>query len=141
MKHFDTIKKGYNIKAQAVGGNGGANLGKKYPQPSKETIKLRGEGVSRVMKGKKKSPEHCLAISQARNGPDYWGNRQVFLKNKHTQKIISFNSRINASKYVKCSIDSLWRLLTGKTPVLLKTYVKCTDEEIKTWKQKNLLQY
>jgi group I intron endonuclease len=137
IAYYNSINNGYNIKAQAIGGNGGANKGKKYPTPSKELIKKRGDGVSKAMKGKKKSPEHRLAISLARLQPNYWGKKYAFLKNILTNEILMFRSRMDAAHAFNCGVSQVRSLLSGRSKILSKTFVKCTDEEIKVFLSQN----
>ena len=137
IAYYDSINSGYNIKAHGTGGNGGANKGKKYPTPSEELIRKRGDGVSKAMRGKKKSPEHCLAISLARIQPDYWGKKYSFFKNILTNKILMFRSRTDAANAFGCCVAQIWSLLTGKSKILGNTFVKCTDEEIKVFLSQN----
>lgn len=122
IKKFNTIKNGYNIKLQGTGGNGGANLGKKYPKPSKALIKRRGEGVSKAMKGVKKSPEHCLAISKAKKGCKPSHSLKVELFDTLSKKLISFKSATEASNNLNCSVQQVCSLVKGQSKMLLKRY-------------------
>lgn len=87
---YDTVNVGYNIKVQGTGGNGGANKGKKYPKPTRETILRRANACSNSKKGIKFSEAHKLAIKQSRLVDDYWGKKYVFLKNIITKEITMF---------------------------------------------------
>lgn len=127
---YDSINNGYNVKLQGVGGNGGANFGKKYPKPSKEIIARRGAGVSRVMKGKKKSLEHCVAMSKAKSGINSKANKPVYLTNIITNEIIYFYSQIEAAKQLNCSTAQIWSLQTGRSKLLRYIYKKATSEDI-----------
>lgn len=122
IQKINTIKSGYNIKLQGTGGNGGANLGKKYPKPSKALIRRRGEGVSKAMKGVKKSPEHCLAISKAKKGCKPSHRLKVELFDTQNNKFIYFNSATEASNTLKCSLQQVCSLVKGQSKMLLKRY-------------------
>jgi hypothetical protein len=129
IKKLNTIKNGYNIKLQATGGNGGANLGKKYPKPSKALIKRRGEGVSRAMKGIKKSPEHCLAMSKAKKGHKPTHSLKVELLDTITGNILYYNSATEASKALGCTIDPVCSLVKNKSKILLKRYTNYSSNK------------
>lgn len=122
IQSLNTIKKGYNIKLQATGGNGGANLGKKYPKPSKALIKRRGEGVSKAMKGVKKSFEHCLAMSKAKKGHKPTHSLKVELFDTLSNRLICFSSATEASSVLNCSIQQVCSLVKGQSKLLLKRY-------------------
>lgn len=134
---FDTIDAGYNIKALGTGGNGGANKGKKYPKPSTEVVLRRAMGCSKTKKGMKFSESHKLAIKNARLIPDYWGKKYVFIKNIHTNKVLMFRSRTEASQVLNRSITQIWSLLNEKSKLLGNTFVKCTEEEIRKFLVEN----
>lgn len=127
---YNSINNGYNVKLQGVGGNGGANLGKKYPKPSKELIARRSAGISRAMKGKKKSLEHCIALSKAKSGINSKMNKPVYLTNIKTGEVIYFYSQIEAAKQLNCCIAQIWCLQTGRSKILQKIYKKTTPEEV-----------
>jgi group I intron endonuclease len=127
---YDSINNGYNVKCQGVGGNGGANLGKKYPKPSKELISRRGAGVSRAMKGRKKSLKHCIAMSKAKSGINSKANKPVFLTDIKTDEVIYFYSQVEAAKQLACCVAQIWCLQTGRSKLLQYTYKKATLEEI-----------
>jgi group I intron endonuclease len=129
IKKFNAIKNGYNIKLQGTGGNGGANLGKRYPRPSKELIKRRGIGVSKAMKGIKKSLEHCLAISKAKKGCKPSHSLKVKLFDTQTGNILQFNSATEASRALGCTIDPVCSLMNNKSKILLKRYVNYSSNK------------
>lgn len=137
---YNTVNTGYNIKVQGTGGNGGANKGKKYPKPTREVILRRARACSNSKKGIKFSEAHKLAIKQSRLTDDYWGKKYVFLKNAITNKITMFRSRTEAAQSLGCCITQIWSLLTKKSKVLCKVFVKCSNEEIETFlKEHHLL--
>jgi group I intron endonuclease len=127
---YDSINNGYNVKLQGVGGNGGANLGMKYPKPSKELIARRGAGVSKAMRGKRKSIEHCLAMSKAKSGINSKANKPVYLTNLNTGEIIYFYSQIEAARQLNCCLAQIWCLQTGRSKILQKKYKKTPPEEV-----------
>ena len=129
IQKFNTIKNGYNIKLQGTGGNGGANLGKKYPKPSKALVKRRGEGVSKAMKGVKKSPEHCLAISKAKKGCKPSHSLKIKLLDTVTGNILYYNSATEASKALGCTIDPICSLVKNKSKILLKRYTNYSSNK------------
>jgi group I intron endonuclease len=139
IKIYDTVKNGYNIKVQGVGGNGGANLGKKYPKPSIETITKRGAGVSRVMKGKKKSIMHCKAMSIAKSGIRSKANRPVYLTNINTGEILYFYSRVAAANTLNCSSGAISDAMHKDMRILQLKYKKSTPEEIVSFRRLNSL--
>lgn len=137
IEFFDTVNSGYNMKVQGVGGNGGANKGKKYPKPSKEVVLRRAIGCSKAKKGMKFSESHKLAIKNARLIPDYWGKKYVFIKNIHTNDVLMFRSRTEAGQTLNRCMTQIWSLLNGKSKLLCDTFVKCTDEEIREFLAEN----
>jgi len=122
IQKLNTIKNGYNIKLQGTGGNGGANLGKKYPKPSKALVKRRASAISKARKGCTLAPEHCLAISKAKKGCKPSHSLKVELFDTLSNKPISFNSATEASNNLNCSIQQVCSLVKGQSKLLLKRY-------------------
>lgn len=129
IQKFNTIKNGYNIKLQGTGGNGGANLGKKYPKPSKALVRRRGKGVSKAMKGVKKSPEHCLAISKAKKGCKPSHSLKIELLDTLTGNILQFNSATEASEALGCTIQPICCLVNKQSKILLKRYINYSSNK------------
>ena len=122
IRTFNTVNCGYNIKYCCVGGNGGANRGKKYPKPSKEVVMQRGIGISKALKGKPKTYEHGRAISAAKKGCKPSHALVVTLFDTITNSELIFDSATAASKKLGCSIQQVCSLVNGTSKKLLKRY-------------------
>lgn len=115
---YNTINNGYNIKLQGTGGNGGANKGKKYPKPSREIVERRAIGISRSMKGKAKSKNHCRAISEAKKGCKPSHSLDVILWDTIEECTLNYSSATEAAKKIGCSIQQVCSLVKGKSKLL-----------------------
>jgi len=122
IQKLNTIKNGYNIKLQGTGGNGGANLGKKYPKPSKALVKRRAAAISKAKKGYKPTLQHCLAISMAKKGHEPTHSLKVIIFDTQTNNILQFNSATEASNSLNCSIQQVCSLVKGQSKLLQKRY-------------------
>lgn len=89
-KTYNT-KNGLNLKPFGAGGNGGANLGKKYPKQSAKTIALRVKKLKGIPKPPR-SKIHCQRLSEAHKGSPCRNGLNFKLRIKFKNKIYNFNS-------------------------------------------------
>ena len=82
------------------------------------------------MKGKKKSLEHCIAMSKAKKGINSKANKPIYLTNIKTGRVVYFFSQREAARQLDCCEVQIWCLQTGRSKVLQYTYKKATPEEI-----------
>jgi len=123
IKKLDTVKSGYNIKYGGVGGNGGANLGKKYPKPSKEVVRRRARNISKAREGMKFTEEHCKAISAAKKGKPSKRANSIRVKNIETGEVFNYSSCSEAAKKIGCSLQQVCSLNKRKSKRLKKVFV------------------
>lgn len=123
IRTLNTVECGYNIKYCCVGGNGGANRGKKYPKPSADVVKRRGIGISKALKGKPKTYEHGRAISAAKKGCKPPHALVVVLYDTVTNSELTFSSASAASKKLGCSLQQVCSLVNGVSKKLMKRYI------------------
>ena len=111
-KTYNT-KNGLNLKPFGTGGNGGANLGKKYPKQDPKTIELR----RKKMKGIPKPPRtkiHCERISKAHKGSPCRNGLNFKLKVKFKNKIYEFDSVMGMSKKLNIPHNRIFYALEFK---------------------------
>ena len=123
IKAYNTVKEGYNIKYNGMGGNGGANLGKKYPKPTRAVVEQRARKCSETRKGCVVSAEHCKAISIAKKGCKPSHSLKVILYDTVDCCEIKFNSATEAAKKLGCSIQQVCSLVKGNSLRLKRRFV------------------
>ena len=123
IKLYNTVKGGYNIKYQGVGGNGGANLGKKYPKPSRCVVEQRARKCSETRKGCTLSSDHCKAISKAKKGCKPSHSLTVVLYDTLDCCTLKFNSATEAARELGCSIQQVCSLVKGISLKLKRRFI------------------
>ena len=120
---YNSVVSGYNIKYTGNGGNGGANKGKQYPKPSSDVIERRAANISKSLKGRNKSPQHCLAISNSKKGCKPPHSFVFSLYDTVEKRTLSFSSATEAAKKLGCSIEQVCSLVKGKSKILKRRFI------------------
>ena len=124
IKLFNTVENGYNVRYEGTGGNGGANMGKKYPKPDRHIVEQRARKCSETRKGCKFSDDHCRAISTSKKGCKPSHSLNVVLYDTVDCCILRFDSATEAAKKLGCSIQQVCSLVKGNSLKLKRRFIR-----------------